>query len=193
MVAHLTGTRNRPLDVRRVPRTDACYLTQTLVRFSRQLLGPPTARHALHAVSLGDGNCVDHLILLEDTANLDRLLKQPLAEIYFFRNGATVDLDLHQMRLLLLERRLGDLCMCEHAHDRAVLLDALELARDGGAGRFAVLFGVLCEGLLFGLVPVLVETTLDLVAEMFSPYGREGAQTAWGLDVANEANDDHLQ
>jgi len=85
--------------------------------------------------------------------------------------------------LLLLEGRLADLGVRQDADDRAVLLDALELAGDGGAAVLGVLLGVLGEGLLLALVPVLVEAALDLVAEMLSPDGGQGAQATGSLDV----------
>jgi len=42
MITLLTGTRNRELDTRRMPRTDTSDLAQTLVRLTLQLLGVPT-------------------------------------------------------------------------------------------------------------------------------------------------------
>jgi hypothetical protein len=77
--------------------------------------------------------------------------------------------------LLLLERRLADLGVGQDADDGAVLLDALELAGDGSAVVLRVLLGVLGEGLLLALVPVLVEAALDLVAQVLSPDGGQGA------------------
>jgi len=66
------------------------------------------------------------------------------------------------MGLLLLEWGLGGLCVGEDADDGSILLDALELASDGLAAALGVLFGVLGEGLPLALVPVLVESSLDL-------------------------------
>jgi hypothetical protein len=85
--------------------------------------------------------------------------------------------------LLLLERRLADLGVRQDADDGAVLLDAFKLAGDGGPAVLRVLLGVLGEGLLFALVPVLVEAALDLVTQMLSPDGGQGAQAAGSLDV----------
>ena len=164
MIAVLTGPSHGPLNVRRVPGADAGDLTQTLVGLAGKLLGSPSAGDALEAVTLGDGDAVDHLVLLEDGADLDRLLEEGTSEVDLVGHGASVDLNLHQMGLLLLERRLADLRMRQHAHDGAVSLHSLQLACDGRSRLLRMLLGVLGEGLLLALVPVLVEAALHLVA-----------------------------
>lgn len=52
--------------------------------------------------------------------------------------------------------------------------------------------GILCECLLLRAVPILVETSLQFVGEMLGPDGGERPQATRGLDIADEANDDHL-
>lgn len=193
MVTHLTGTGNSPLDVGRVPSSDTSDLAETLVSLTRELLGAPTGGDTVVTVTLGDGNDIDHLILLEDAVDGEGLLEETVAELDLVGNGATVDLDLHEMGLLLLKRRLADLSVGEDTDDGAVLLHALEFAGDGGALGLGVLLGVLGEGLLLGLVPVLVEAALDLVAQMLGPDGGERSQTAGSLDVAHKTNNDHLK
>ena len=192
VVTHLTGTSNSPLDVVRVPGTDTSNLTQTLVSLTGQLGSTPTGGDTLVTVTLGNSNDVDHLVLLEDAVDLDGLLEQVAGEVDLVADRATVDLDLHQVRLLLLERRLADLGVGEHTHDRAVLLDALKLAGDGGTAVLGVLLGVLGEGLLLALVPVLVEPALDLVAQVLGPHSGERAETTGSLDVADNTDSDKL-
>lgn len=192
VVTHLTSTGNSPLDVVRVPGTNTGDLTQALVSLTGQLGGTPTAGDTLETVTLGDSNDVDHLVLLEDAVDLDGLLKEVAGEVNLVGNGTTVDLDLHEVGLLLLEGSLADLGVGEDTDDSAVLLDALELAGDGGAAVLSVLLGVLGEGLLLALVPVLVEATLNLVTQVLSPDGSERAETTGSLDVSDNTDSDKL-
>ncbi|KAI6751448.1 hypothetical protein HG531_006144 [Fusarium graminearum] len=193
MVTHLTGTGNSPLDVGRMPSTNTSDLSETLVGLARKLLGTPTGSDTVETVTLGDGDDVNHLVLLEDAGNIDGLLEELLTERDLVGDAATVDLDLHKVGLLLLERGLSDLGVGEDTDDGAVLLDTLKLAGDGSTVVLGVLLGVLGESLLLGLVPVLVESALDLVAQMLGPNGGEGSQASGGLDVANQTNNDHLK
>lgn len=143
-------------------------------------------------MTLGDGNDIDHLVLFEDGVDLDWLLEEALRVFDLVADGAAVDLDLHEMRLLLLERSLADLGVGEDADNGAVLLHALDVLGDVLAGLLRVLLGILGEGLFLALVPVLVEPALELVGEMLSPDSRQRAQAAGCLDVSNQANDNHL-
>lgn len=142
-------------------------------------------------MTLSNRNNIDHLILLKDTADLDRLFKQAAREINFFVDGTTIDLDLHEMCLLLLKRSLADLGMGEDADDSAVLLDTLELEGDSFA-LASVLLSVFGERLLLRFVPILIEAALDLVAKMLSPDGGQRTETAGGFDVSNNTDSNHL-
>lgn len=96
------------------------------------------------------------------------------------------------MSLLLLERCLGDLSVCKDTDDCAVLLHALELTGNRCAGVLRVLLGVLGKGLLLRLVPVLVESSLDFVAEVLGPDSGERAKTTRSLNVTDDTDDHHL-
>lgn len=193
MVTHLTSTGNSPLDVGRMPGTDTSNLAETLVSLARKLLGTPTGGDTVVSVTLGDGNHVNHLILLEDGVDGDGLLEEVLTELNLVGNGTAVDLDLHEVGLLLLERSLADLSVGEDTDDGAVLLHALELTGDGGTLALGVLLGILGESLLLALVPVLVESALDFIAQVLSPDGGERSETTGSLDVTDKTNNDHLE
>ena len=131
VVSVLTGTGNSPLDVGRMPGTNTSNLSETFVCLSRKLLGSPSAGDTGESVTLGDSDNINHLILLEDGADLDWLLEETVTELNLVGDASTVDLDLHQVGLLLLERGLADLGVGEDTDDGAVLLDALEFTGDG--------------------------------------------------------------
>ncbi len=94
------------------------------------------------------------------------------------------------MGLLLPEVELVNLGVSNNPDDLGVLGDL----GDGGVdGLVAVspLLDVLGEGLFLGLVPVLVEPPPELVAEVLSPDGAEGAEALGGLNVADNADGNH--
>ena len=158
------------------------------MRLPRQLLGAPAVSHTLEAMTLRDGDDVDTLVLLEDRADLHRLLEEAVRELDLVRDGAAVDLDLHEVRLLLAEAGLADLRVREDADDGAVLADALELAGDELAVVLGGLLRVARECLLLRAVPVLVEPAADLVGQVGRPDGGECAKAAWSLDVADNTD-----
>lgn len=174
-----------------MPCANAGNLAEALVRLARQLARPPTVCNSLETVTLRDCNNIHDLILLKHRTDLDGLLEQAMRVLDLVRDAATIDLDLHEVRLLLLESSLADLGVGKNTDNRAVLADALELARDGLSAVLRVLLGVASEGLLLGSVPVLVEATLKFVGKMRRPYGSEGAEATGSLNVANDADDDH--
>lgn len=144
------------------------------MRLAWKFLSTPSRSDTVETVTFSDSNDVDHLVLLEDGADLDGLLEKSMAKGNLVSNAAAIDLNLHKVGLLLLEWCFRDLSMGEDADDGAVLLDTLELAGDGLAAILGMLLGVLGEGLLLALIPVLVESSLDLVAQMLSPHRGKG-------------------
>merc|ERR1711977_436395 len=190
MVAILASTCHRELYARRMPRTDTGNLAETLVCLTGELGDTPASDNTFVTLTLGDGDGINHLVLLEDGVNRHRLLKEILSELDLILHRTTVDLDLTKMSLLLTEVELLDLSVAEDTHDGAVLLDTLDLLID--TSTLSVLLGVAAEGLLaLGGTPVLVEAALALVAEMLSPDGAEGLEATRSLDVANKTAHDH--
>ena len=131
MITILTSTSNSPLDVGRMPGTNTSDLSETLVCLSWKLLGSPSACNTGETVTLGDSDNINNLILLEDRVDANWLLEETVSEGNLVSNATSVDLNLHQMSLLLLERGEADLSVGEDTDDGAVLLDALKLTGDG--------------------------------------------------------------
>ena len=154
MVTVLTRSSNREHDVGRMPSTDTGDLSETSMGLSGKLLGTPSSGDTLVTVTLGDGNDIDDLVLLEDGRDLNLLLKVGSCEFDLVGDGSTVDLDLHEVGLLLLETGLGELGVAEDSNDGTVLLDSLHLSADGLAVVLTELLGVSGECLLLGSVPV---------------------------------------
>jgi len=189
VVSVLTSTSHGVTDSRRMPCSDTGDLSETLVSLSGQLPDSPTGSNSLKSVTFGNSDHVDHGVLFEDGVNGDVLLKETEREVNLLLDGSSVDLDFHNVSLLL-ELELSDLGVDEDSDNSAVLLDPGQLSLDSGL-VLGVLLGVLGEGLLLRSVPVLVEPSLDLIAQMSSPNGGESTETSWGWDVTNNSNDDH--
>lgn len=148
--------------------------------------------YSLESVTGGDTDDVDVLVLLEDGVYIDGLLKVRFRKLDFVGDGSSVDLDLHEVRLLLLESSLADLGVGEDTNDGTVLANSFQFSGDGRLGsRLGVLLGVLGEGLFLGSVPGLVESSLDFVGKVLGPNGGERSQSSRSLDVTDDTDDDH--
>merc|ERR1711871_514357 len=143
-------------------------LAKTSVRLPWEPGHSPPGDDARRSSTLGDTNRVDHLVLTEDGIHRDGLLEVGHCEVNLLRDASSVDLNLHHVRLL---------------HLRELSLDLLL--------SVGVLLRVLGEGLLLGLVKVLVELPLDLLAEVLGEDGLQGLDPVEGLDVPDNTDDDH--
>lgn len=191
VVTVLTGTSNREHDLGRVPCSDTSDLTETTVGLTGKLGDTPTGDDTSVTLTLGHTDNVDALVLLKDLLDGKGLLKVSLGKLDLLGDGATVDLDLGKVSLLLGKTGLAELGVGEDTDDSAVLLDALKLTGNGSTRVLRVLLGVAGEGLLLGTVPVLVEATLDLVGKVLGPDGGKGTETTGSLDVTDDTDDDH--
>lgn len=189
-VTPLPGASNGVPNASRMPRANAGDLSQTTMSLTRQTGDTPTGDDALETVTLGDGDDVADLGRAEDGVDADGALEEALSVRDLVGDGAAVDLNFHHVRLLLGDLDLVHLGVDEQADDGAVLDDLGHLLVDVLAlpVAFRVLLGVLGEGLLLALVPVLVEATLQLVVQMLGPNRGQRAQTVRSLHVADETD-----
>jgi len=148
-VALLTGTGHRKRDAGRMPRADTSNLAKTLVCLARQLAGVPTRGDALETATLGDADGVQHLVLREHLADVDLLLEVIASKLDLVGHGTTVELDLHDVRLLLSLLQQLHLSVSNNTDDLAVLGHLGEVLLDLLLARLVLpLLGVLGESLL---------------------------------------------
>ena len=81
--------------------------------------------------------------------------------------------------------------MSQDSDDSGVLLQLFNGSLNGSSSFSGVLGGVLGEGKLLGVAPVLVEATLDIISQVFSKQGSNLTQTTRGWDVTDNTTNDH--
>lgn len=187
----LTSTGTGETNVGRVPGTDTGNLAQTLVGLARQAASAPTSGDTLETVTLGNTNDVNVLVLFEDASNSDFLFEVSKGPVDLLFNGTTVELDFHQVSLLLADGGLADLSVSQDTDDSGVLLQLFQGSSDGSTTFSSVLGSVLGEGELLGLLPVLVEAALDIISQVFSKDSGDSAQTTRSGNVTNDTADNH--
>merc|ERR1719221_1810680 len=192
MVTLLTSSGHSVLDSAGMPCSNTSDLSQTLVGLPGQLLGVPPGGDALKSVTLGDTNNVHHLVLGEHGGDGDLLLKVISGEGDLVSDGASVELDLHDVGLLLPPSEDLHLGVADDTDDSAVLLHLSQILLNLLLSQVISPLGAgLGEGLLLGLRPVLVEAPLGLLADVLGPDSLESPHASGGLDVANNTNADH--
>merc|ERR1719422_1305133 len=191
MVSLLTSSGHSILDPAWMPSSNTSNFSQTLVGFSGQFLGVPSAGDALEPVTLGHANDVDHLVGGEHGRHGDLLLKMVPGKVDLVGHGASVELDLHDVSLLLSPTKNLHLGVDNHTDRGAVFLHLSQLLLYLLLAEIIGPLGAgLGEGLLLGLRPVLVKSSLGLFADMFGPNSLEGSHTPGGLDVSNDTDTD---
>lgn len=156
VVALLTSTSNCELNTTWMPGSDTRDLTQTLVGLSWQLLGVPTAGHTLESATFRDTYHVNHLILREDLINCHRLFEMLASKIDFLWHGSTIELHLHNVRLLLSLLHQACLGMNKNSDNCAVLLYVGQILVDVLPASWVLPFlGILRKRLLLGSIPRL--------------------------------------
>jgi hypothetical protein len=193
VVTTLTSTSNRPFDGSGMPSTNTTDLTETSVSLSLQFLDAESLYDTSKSMTLGYTNSINALVGFEDLTDRDFLLELAVAVVDLLGDVSTVDLDFHDLGLVLSKLELADLGGGDNTDDSAVLLDTFHLSVDGVLVLLVnlMLFSLLGESLFLGVHPVLVEAALDVVVEVGSPYGLESTETTGGLDVTDHTDDLH--
>lgn len=192
VVTLLTGTSDGEGDTTWMPCSDTSDLTKTLVCLAWQFLCVPTASDTLETFSLGDGDAVNHLVLSKDLRDWNGLFQVLLDPLDLVLNGTAIQLDFHDVGLLLALLDQADLRMDDDADVLAVADHFLKVVLDGLLAEIiGPLLAGLCESLLLARVPVLVETTTALFGQMLGPDIAEGTWSMWSFDITNGTDDDN--
>lgn len=189
VVAELTGSGDAPGDSGWMPGSNTADLPVTSVGLLLEMPDSKSLHDTGVSLSLGDTDDVEVLVLGEDLVDSDLLLEESIAIVDLLGDVlAAVDLDLEDVVLLLSEvleqLQLG---VGDDPHDRAVLLDSVELGLEllGGLGDLVV---VLAEGFLLGVHPVLVESPEGVLLEVAGPDGRQGPQASGGVNIPDQSD-----
>jgi len=190
VVTLLTSTSNSGFNTSRMPSTNARHLAETSVGLSWQAGNTPTTHDTSESVTASGTAHIQHLALAEHLGDVHRLLEQTSGKVNLGTSITTVDLDLHQVGHLLSELQQLDLGVSKDTNYRAVLLDAVDLSLNL-LGLLSGLLGVLGEGFLLGVVPVLVEATLEVIGQVVGPNSGQSAKTVWCGNITNNTNHNH--
>ncbi len=158
---------------------------------ARQATGTPTGSDTFETVTLGDSDNVNVFVLFENVGNVDFLFEVGVGPVNLVSDATTVKLDFNQVGTLLAEGGLADLSVSEDTDDSGNTLQLFKGSSDGSTTFSLVLLSVLGEGLALGAVPVLVETTLNVVTQVFSHDSGNGTETTGSLDVTSNTTDNH--
>lgn len=193
VVTLLTRAGNRPFDGSGMPSTDTSDLTETSVSLSSKLLGTKSLNNTLVTFTLGNSNSVNALVGFEDLTDGDLLFELAESPVDLLGDVTTINLDFHDLSLVLSKLDLADLSSSKNADNSAVLLDAFEVSVDGlfVFSVMLVLVSVLGESLFLGVHPVLVEAAFDIVVELGSPDSLESTEATRSLNVTNKTNNLH--
>jgi len=156
VVALLTSPGNGVLDPAGMPGSNAGNLPETLVGLPGQLFGVPSACHTLESVTLSNTNHVDALVHGKDISHRHLLLEVLAGEVDLIGNTSTVQLDLHDVSLLLPAAKDLHLSVADDTDHGAVLLDLVQVLLDFLLAKVIGPLGAgLGEGLLLGGRPKL--------------------------------------
>jgi len=149
-----------------MPRSDTTDLSQTSMSLPWELPDTPSLCNSGETLTLCNSDDVDNIKLLEDLVDLEVLFELRLDEADLLVDASTVDLNLQNVGLLGSEVSLHvNLGVADSSDGSAELPDSLL-----SDFLLVLVVDVLCESLLLGCVPVLVESSLELL-------DRELAQT----------------
>jgi len=188
MVTMLTSTSDRVFNTSWMPCSDTSDLAQSFTGLSWKSSDSPSGGCSFESLSLGDSDDVDVLVLLENLVDWNGLLQEGQREVDLLADVSSIDLDFHDVSLLLSDLDLLDLGVSDDTDHLAVFFESLDL--------FLVDLVFLClaiflECFSLAAVPVLVESTEKALVHVLSPHCGQCSQSQRSLNVSDNSDDNH--
>lgn len=155
------------------------------------MLNTVSLDNTLGSFSLGDSHDVHVLILLEDTVDGDFLFEKTGGEINLLGDISSVDLDFHDVVLLLSEVQLVHLGGGNHSNNGGVLSDSVEFDIDGFVLFVLMLLGVFGESFLLAAHPVLVESSKSVLVQLLGPDSGQSSKSSGSINVPDDSYHSH--
>lgn len=190
VVTSLTSSSNGPRNFSRVPSSDTSNFSETFVCLSGQFSGSPSSSNTFKSVTFSNTNNVDNFGFVEDGRDRNLLFEERDSVVNLLFNSSSVNLDFDDVGLLLSFLEESVLGVGNKSNNGGVFLDSSQFSVHGIFG-FSSLFDVFGEGFLLGLVPVLVESSSNVVAQVTSPDSGKSSQSLGSGNVTNNSNSDH--
>ena len=190
-VTEITSSGDSPLDCRWMPGTNTSDLSETSSSLSWKSRDTESLDDTLGTFTSGDGDSINHLIVLENFTDGDFSFEFGDSPVDLSGDVTTVNLDFHEVSLLLSKLAFLNLSGNKDSNDRAVLSDSLDISVDVFLGVLGlrIFLGVVLESVLLGDIVVLIESSDDVSWEVLSPDGRESSESSWGINVTNHTDD----
>jgi len=186
VVPGLTGSGNGVGDFTGMPRPDTTDLSQTSMSLSGELSDAPSLCDTGETLTLCDSDNINDFVSAEDLVDFQIFLELAFDKVDFLINGTSVNLDFHNVGLFGPQVTLQmDLGVANGSNGTAEFPDSLfsDLLEQ------VLIVDVFGEGLFLGGVPVLVESSLELVGEGVGPDCAQGSAALDSFDVSDETDD----
>jgi len=139
-VTEITSSGDSPLDCRWMPGTNTSDLSETSSSLSWESRDTESLDDTLGSFTSGNGDSINHLIVLEDLSDGDFTLEFGLSPGNLSSSVSTIDLDFHKIALLSSEVNFLDLSGNKDSDDRAEFGNSLDVSVDvflgGGSSEY---------------------------------------------------------
>lgn len=163
METEITSSGDSPSYSSWMPRSDTSDSSVTSMGFLGKMLDSVSLDNTLGSFSLGDSHDIHVLILLENTVDGDFLFEQSSGEINLLGYISSIDLDFHDVVLLLSKVQFVHLGGSNHSDNSGVLSNSVKFHIDGFVLFVLMFLRVFGESFLLAAHPILIESSKSVL------------------------------